>query len=332
MSAASLAAEAEKATIAYQIALTKLGAAVIAEALLLWRRDMPTNSVPPAAAASWLRRVTALIMRRRTEARALARSYYRLERALRTGYTVADLSDSTKSVGLNQLREEFRTLAGPDAPTPGEDVEIEVERIPDLDKDAASLDAAAELEVRTALGNLGAANLDRKFRAIDLNKPGTEVDTDRQKAHDEAGARQAAAAERIALNGARGELWNATSRDKRAVGYIRLSRTGTPCGWCAMLISRGPVYKSERSATTPEGYQDGDLYHDNCHCYAVPVWTRADWQSNPLYALNREYQELWPKVTKGLGGDAALTAWRRFIRTQQRAQAARPTAQTTQEA
>jgi hypothetical protein len=328
VSTASRAAEAEKATIAYQIALTKIGAATIAEALGLWRSNPPES---PAAAASWMSKAIALVMRRRAEARALARAYYRLERALRTGFTVTDPSDRQSSTTLNDLRNEFRQAAGPDAPGPSTDnPTIPVEPIPGLDADAARQDREAEQEIRTALGNLGPLNLDKKLSGIDTDRPASEVDAERESARDQAGARQAAAAERIALNGARGELWGATSKDRRALGYIRLSRTGTPCGWCAMLISRGPVYKSEATATTAV-YGDGDLYHDNCHCYAVPVWTKADWQSNPLYALNREYQELWPQVTKGLGGDAALTAWRRFIRTQQRAQAARPT-RTAQEA
>jgi hypothetical protein len=92
-----------------------------------------------------------------------------------------------------------------------------------------------------------------------------------------------------------------------------------------MLISRGPVYRSERSAE----YADGDKYHDNCHCFAEPVFSREQYNSSPLYALNRQYEELWPQVTKGLSGHAALRAWRRFIRTEQRAAAQEARRQST---
>ncbi len=334
MSAAQRVAEAEAAAVAYQIALTKIGASVIAEALLLWKREVPpTGGV--SAYSSWIRKAVALIMRKRQEARKLARAYIRLERALRTGYTIADASDKTASVSLNDLRAEFRQAAGPAAadPLPGssDNPNIPVEHVPGLDADAERQDREAQQEIQTALGNLGPANLDRKLKGIDTDKPASDVDAERQRAHDEAAARQAAAAERIATNAARGELWQTIDKDRRAIGYIRLSRTGTPCGWCAMLISRGPVYKTKRSAENSI-YGDGDLYHDNCHCYAMPVYSDKEYQTSPLYALNREYQALWPKATQGLGGKSALTAWRRYIRTTQRSQAGRSTTQAAQEA
>lgn len=331
MSTTGRVAEAEKVAVVYQAALTKLGAEMIAEALLLWRQRMPTTGgVPPAI--SWLREVTLLILAKRRQARTLARSYYRLHRALITGTTIPEsATDQRARVTLNDLRSDFGALAGPEAPPVSVDDEvIEVDPIEGLDTDADRLDREAQREIQTALGNLGAMNLQRKLEEIDTEKPAAEVDDERQKAHDEAGARQAAAAERIALNGARSETWQTMNKDPKALGYIRLSRTGTPCGWCAMLISRGPVYRSQQSAESAI-YQDGDLYHDNCHCYAVPVFSKIDWETNPAYALNREYAEMWPKVTKGLGGEAALTAWRRYIRTTQRAQAAQPST-TAQEA
>lgn len=84
-----------------------------------------------------------------------------------------------------------------------------------------------------------------------------------------------------------------------------------------MLISRGAVYRSEKSAL----YAEGDLYHDNCHCYAQPIFTREQYKNSQSYELNRRYSELWPKVTKGLTGKAAVSAWRRFIRQEQKAAA-----------
>lgn len=321
MSTTGRVAEAEKVAVVYQAALTKLGAEMIAEALLLWRQRMPTTGgVPPAI--SWLREVTLLILAKRRQARTLARSYYRLHRALITGTTIPEsATDQRARVTLNDLRSDFGALAGPEAPPVSVDDEvIEVDPIEGLDTDADRLDREAQREIQTALGNLGAMNLQRKLEEIDTEKPAAEVDDERQKAHDEAGARQAAAAERIALNGARSETWQTMNKDPKALGYIRLSRTGTPCGWCAMLISRGPVYRSTFTASTPEGgsFEDGDKYHDNCNCYAMPVFSKIDWETNPAYALNREYAEMWPKVTKGLGGKAALTAWRRYIRTTQK--------------
>jgi len=83
-----------------------------------------------------------------------------------------------------------------------------------------------------------------------------------------------------------------------------------------MLISRGAVYKSATSAE----FANGDKYHDNCHCVAEPIFT-SDQAASGRYSLNRAYGTLWPQVTAGLSGKAALRAWRRFIRQQQASEA-----------
>lgn len=332
MSTTERVAEAEQATIAYQIALTALSAKVIAEAVSIWLRMVPINGGTPTTNLAWRRETGRMVRRSRKDARALARSYYRLSRALTTGTTVAPPSDTRSTVRLNDLRTEFGTLAGPKAPAPKEDNPlITVEPLSNMDEDAADIDREADAEIDEALENLGSSNFAKKLAAISPKADPDEAEREREAAHQQAGARQAAAAQRIASNGARSELWTNTSKDRRALGYIRLSRSGTPCGWCAMLISRGPVYKSEQSGGG-DGYDDGDKYHDNCNCYAVPVFTKLDWETNPLYALNREYAEMWPKVTRGLSGEAPLTAWRRYIRTTQKRPQAGRTTTTAQEA
>ncbi|QAX95460.1 hypothetical protein SEA_BARTHOLOMEWSD_10 [Streptomyces phage BartholomewSD] len=361
-------AEADRAAIAFQTALTQIGAGAVAEALTLWE-DVPATS-RASTAASWLRRAITLVMGRRRQSRDLARAYYRLARALRTGTTVADpYHPEPTYITLDVLRDEFNALTGgaerpqegrtDSAPTeetdsassaatsePGEADEavldnpdlaeeedldrILVEEIEGLREAEEQIEREAEEELRTVLEALGPDNLQKKVDKIDGARSADEVDELRDQAHREAGARQAAAAERVAMNGGRSTVWNHTQRDRRAIGYIRLSRTGTPCGWCAMLISRGPVYRSARSAE----YADGDKYHDNCHCYAEPVFSREQYSSSSAYELNRRYEELWPKVTRGLSGKAAVAAWRRFIRQEQKAaaQEARRSQTSVQEA
>ncbi|MGW1558321.1 VG15 protein [Streptomyces sp. NPDC002144] len=198
---------------------------------------------------------------------------------------------------------------------------ILVEELNGLREEEDRIERQAEEELRIVLEALGPANLDRRM---------TVEDADPDEAKRQAGSQQAAAASRIAMNGARSTNWTHMTRDRRALGYVRLSRTGTPCGWCAMLISRGPVYKSRESAT----FADGDKYHDNCHCYAMPIWNRDQYQSSELTALSRQYESLWPEVTKGHTGKDAVSVWRRFIRKQQRAaaQEARQSTSTAPEA
>jgi hypothetical protein len=330
----------------------------VEEALKLWS-DVPVTARASTSTA-WLTKAITMVMTRRRMSRDLARAYYRLARALRTGSTVADpYHPEPTYITLDTLRREFASLTGDaekpqegrtestpttetdpasqpaqpretDADKPTEGDRVLVEKLDGLKADEDRLEREALLELRAALEALGTKNLERKLREIDPEAPAKDVDRLRDEAHAQAGARQAAAAERIAMNGARSAVWNHANRDKRALGYIRLSRTGTPCGWCAMLISRGPVYRSKNSAE----YGDGDKYHDNCHCYAEPVFSDAQYSSSPLYALNRKYEELWPQVTKGLSGKAAISAWRRFIRTEQQAaaQEARRSTTSVQEA
>lgn len=348
--------EVDAATLALQLELARVAADTAADALALW------NTVPPVDnpnAASWLAKAIQMVMVRRRRTRELGRSYYRLVRALTTGTTVGDYHrNEDERVSLNDLRREFTALTDghaeraqeateappqgetPDAPSqadsgqprravalPEED-ELErilVEELQALEETEARIEREAEEELRVALAALGPDNMARKLGAIDPNGETTPADLDakRAEAHLQAGARQAAAAQRVTLNGARSALWNHSELDGKAIGYVRVSRTGTPCGWCAMLISRGPVYKSAGSATR-EQYGDGDLYHDNCHCYAVPVFSDEQYEDSPLFDLNRKYEDEWPRVTRGLNGKTAVSAWRKHIRNEKasRAQAA----------
>jgi hypothetical protein len=339
-------AEAEQVSTTYHAALTRLGVATVEEALSVWHRLPPQHT--PGMAAAWLRLAVRMVMTRRGRARELAMAYYRLARALRTGRTIADpRRPEPQYVTLGQLRREFTALASP-AETPassGEPVpapprggpsdqqdpvaddsaepdepsaeddeadRILVEQIAELDREQQRQEREAEREAQLVLDQLGPRLVDRKTRDLDPDAPARDVDAARKQAHAQAGARQAAAAQRLVMNGGRSTVWTNTQHDRRALGYIRVSPTGTPCGWCAMLLSRGAVYKSSATAE----YSDGDKYHDHCRCTAEPVYTATQTASSK-YALNREYGELWPQVTKGLSGKAAVAAWRRFIREQQ---------------
>lgn len=52
------------------------------------------------------------------------------------------------------------------------------------------------------------------------------------------------------------------------IGYARVPSGSETCAFCLMLASRGGVYESKRSALRKS---DGDKYHDDCNCVAVPV-------------------------------------------------------------
>lgn len=362
-------AEVERASTLFHVALVQLGAKSIEDALSLWDDvpPIPTTGATRATQA-WLDTTVRYVMQRRLRARDLALAYYRYQRALTTGTTIAiPGQENPPYLTLFELKREFEAYlttpseraaeqpatnetqevseaASEPVSTPEDDEiarleaeeeaereredQILVETIEGLDEAMAEEERRAEEEIEKALQALGPDNMNQKMRVIEVESA-DELDKARDQAHNEAGNRQAATVARESMNGARGTLFGVGANDKRVLGFARVSRTGTPCGWCAMLISKGFVtrngkpsgglFRSAQGSSANVTFGDLDLYHDNCQCYAVPIFNLEQMQS-PLFALNRKYAEQWPRVTKGLGGKSAVSAWRRFIRQEAKSQ------------
>lgn len=92
-------------------------------------------------------------------------------------------------------------------------------------------------------------------------------------------------------------------RDPSPGGWARVpgfSRSGN-CGFCLMLASRGPVYRSAATAG------EGNRYHDHCNCVPTQIW---DGDSLPdgydPDALYDEYQEA--RAVADSGDSKAITA------------------------
>jgi hypothetical protein len=107
---------------------------------------------------------------------------------------------------------------------------------------------------------------------------------------------------REVLNGGRDTIVNEVQRDPDASGWIRVS-DGDPCAFCAMLLSRGPVYKEESA---------GFEAHDHCACGAEPVYRGSKWP-----AANQKYHELWNETKRDMSvtgtSNDALNAFRRAL-------------------
>lgn len=344
--------EAEQASVLFHGALVAIGARATLDTLALYEDIPPLPQVGRTRAVQrWLGTAVRYVMQRRLRARDMALAYYRYQRALSTGTTIAlPGRENPPYMTLPELKREFEShlslfdiVPDTEAEEPEETLEVpEADRIPveeveGLKDDLDAMEAQAEEQVRENLNVLGPLNQDRKTQSIAPELDIEQADQGRTEAHAKAGRRQSAAAARNVMNGARGTLFLAGDRDRKALGFVRVSRTGTPCGFCAMLISRGPVYKGtsgeregslyrSNEGTGPKAdgtivtYGDLDLYHDNCQCYAIPVFSIQQFSTGDIFALNRKYAELWPIVTKGLGGKDALAEWRRFIREEARSQ------------
>ncbi|BAQ32083.1 toxin glutamine deamidase domain-containing protein [Bifidobacterium scardovii] len=75
------------------------------------------------------------------------------------------------------------------------------------------------------------------------------------------------------LTGGRTTIEHWAQQDSRAIGWRRVS-DGDPCAFCAMLVTRGPVYTSKDKAGLSA--KTGKKYHAHCGCTVEVVY--GDWK------------------------------------------------------
>lgn len=103
---------------------------------------------------------------------------------------------------------------------------------------------------------------------------------------------------RHSLDGGRERISRMLGADGQAIGFARVA-SGKACAFCAMLASRGPVYRTDFPFKS----------HDHCSCTIEPVYFRdQEWPQN-----SREYRNLWNSSTQGTGGHESVTAFRRAL-------------------
>ncbi|MFE9003086.1 hypothetical protein ACFYOY_13235 [Streptomyces sp. NPDC007875] len=134
-----------------------------------------------------------------------------------------------------------------------------------------------------------------------------------QQAMDAAAVRMVGSTQYLALEGGRSVMNQSIEDDERATGWSRVT-DNDPCAWCAMLASRGPVYKTAKTAGDPR--QGGNSYHDHCGCQAWPAFTLDE----PFVGLANRLYDDWLRVTRGTGGRDAVNAFRRWWETEGRAE------------
>lgn len=98
------------------------------------------------------------------------------------------------------------------------------------------------------------------------------------------------------------------------IGWARVLSGAENCGFCAMLASRGPVYRSAETAQHRGANQHEDKFHDHCDCAVVLVHKGRDWEGREQYET---LEDLWGEVAYGgpehYSGNAARRAFRRAI-------------------
>lgn len=114
-----------------------------------------------------------------------------------------------------------------------------------------------------------------------------------------AGVALSGSVSRLVLGGGRDAILGNVREDRQAVGWARITDKD-PCDWCAMLSSRGPVYRTKQTAKFQA--------HDHCACMPVPAWNRDEaWLQH-----SKDLYEQWQKTTAGHSGADARRAWRRY--------------------
>lgn len=332
--------EAAAAALIFQAALVNTGIDTVADVLSSWSSTVVLSPAKASSSlADWLADVLSLVGVRRKAVRHLALVFFRYYRALETGFTYPEPGEPAKgTVRLAELRSEFMAEVEQVAPgtlnrdnelvdvngvvvtdpPPTTDEAIQLEE-PDLDIedlfDEYEDEQAQEAEDRL---QVVVRTTESKLRVIDDDEPAKVVDKQRDDIDRTEASKAAAAAERLVLNGGREPLQDLAKSDSRALGWARVSSTGHPCGWCAMLISRGPVYNSkkagERVGKSRGPRAEGEKYHENCKCFAIPVYSLEEYNSDPRFAFNREMERLWPLVVNGRKGKPALAIWRKYVR------------------
>ena len=137
-----------------------------------------------------------------------------------------------------------------------------------------------------------------------------------EEAHAAAGSLGSGSVDAFGMDGGRTVI-NQAIREDRLVKLVARGTSADPCAFCAMLASRGFVYKSEKTAYVGD---DVEKVHINCHCFPIVRWTRE----SKLPEMNSYFQEKWQEVTRGLSGRDATRAWRRWIYAQRKANPSAP--------
>lgn len=113
------------------------------------------------------------------------------------------------------------------------------------------------------------------------------------------------------------------------IGWARVLSGAENCAFCAMLASRGPVYRSDKSALRvvgrngrPRGSRAlGEAYHDHCDCECVLVRRGESWEGQAEFErlerlwtaasiagaeLNEEARRTFNRAFRRIEKDAAL--------------------------
>jgi hypothetical protein len=113
---------------------------------------------------------------------------------------------------------------------------------------------------------------------------------------------------RITAEGGRLTVIETVAQDPKAVGWYRVT-DGKPCAFCAMLASRGIVYKKHSFDGSNDRFVgDGEFKaHNHCACISMPAFSR----SQALPESTQTAQRIYAESTGDATGAGKLAAFRK---------------------
>lgn len=126
-------------------------------------------------------------------------------------------------------------------------------------------------------------------------------------------ASSSAAAVKIVADGGRQAVEQLVELDEEAIGYARKCDSN-PCYFCAMLASRGAVYKKDSFVLANRRFKGEGVAktHDNCQCTLRPVYESDDsLDEDGRDAEAQEMWRIWEESTGILSNEAERRAFRR---------------------
>lgn len=170
--------------------------------------------------------------------------------------------------------------------------------------------------VRKSLLFTGIRETAREIGALDSS---TELDEDREAAERtnegrrkqlmaDGLARASGSAIRLVNDAGHQKIEDNARADRLALGWTRTTKPGC-CFFCAMLASRGYVYKEDSFAESDPRFTGPGSHkvHDNCGCGLRPFYGGND----PLPDRTEEFEQLWINEAARYSGSDAINAFRR---------------------
>ena len=212
------------------------------------------------------------------------------------------LAGQRNAVGLaNAYTAQVRRLSVPNAPlfTPPPPASPNAEQVRNSFEFTAIKTAARELgKAKTFAEQQRQTSLDPSGFEVEDSPAGAVPERQIMQA---AIARASGAAVRHVTTAGRDQLEANVRADAVAIGWYRTTKAGC-CYFCAMLASRGLVYKEESFKVSNAQFKGvgEQKVHDRCGCGLRPVYTEDD----ELPERTAEFSQLWADRAKGSGPEA----------------------------